>query len=706
MKTICHPAETRPSAETRHPGESRDPGFKPDFKDKLTAWVPAFAGMTMLVGLFSIGWAEEPAVEISTPVETTPVAPVTLPIVAEPTPPVVEKSTAIPDVMPVMTISPISTATVLHAGPPVLEKVSVDDAGNRLLVLIQTSKPVQAFVFERRDPPSLFVQFVGTSVVASGEPIQVVGADPLSEIRYGYSSFNDATSANRDRTKKFPLEYLELKLNRSVFYHVQQEGWVIVVGLDRTTTKVDVPDLDFRFQKAKYEGAANLPPNPRVDHFVEIAQANSQLLTVSRGEAELAKFRVWESQRALWPSLTARVADTRGKEVNPFPNDAFEGFEATTYKREEYGMQATQPIYQSGRIYGAYKQSKLNRAMAVENVRKQAQDLTYEMKKGYFSLLKYQSILRIRRELVAQGEVTKDMVRKKHKLDLTSKAEVLNVTAQADQSSYQLTSDEQDVALARLVVISLLNQADPVPDPVPGALSFSRLSFNVESIITWAQEHRPDVRIATLNAELARYNMKSASGDNKLKIDASGFLGKAGAAFEGDEFVMEDAWNVGVRVSRPFAGNTLRGSYNKEHTAPDLGQTFVTDSQQRSIELGILDAVPQISAEQQSRLQYERAKAELVEASRKAEFEVRQTYYNLMKSARQLEAVREDMKYRQKDLEITREKVKLGLAELSQLMAAEVAYAQAQITEQDALSAYNVALADMDRVAGAEVVRE
>jgi len=56
-------------------------------------------------------------------------------------------------------------------------------------------------------------------------------------------------------------------------------------------------------------------------------------------------------------------------------------------------------------------------------------------------------------------------------------------------------------------------------------------------------------------------------------------------------------------------------------------------------------------------------------------------------------------------LEITREKVKLGLAELSQLMAAETAYAQAQITEQDALSAYNIALADMDRVAGAEVVR-
>jgi hypothetical protein len=53
---------------------------------------------------------------------------------------------------------------------------------------------------------------VDTAVYASGDPIQVVGTDPLSEIRYGYASFHDATSANRNRNDKFPLEYLELKL--------------------------------------------------------------------------------------------------------------------------------------------------------------------------------------------------------------------------------------------------------------------------------------------------------------------------------------------------------------------------------------------------------------------------------------------------------------------------------------------------------------
>jgi len=598
-----------------------------------------------------------------------------------------------------------NVSNVISTGPVILEKVTVDDAWTKLLVLIQTSKPVECFVFERRDPPSLFVQFLGSSTYASGSPIQIVGTDPLAEIRYGYSNFEDAASAKDQESHKSRIDYLELRLNRPVFYHVQQQGWVVVVGLDRATAKVEVPDLDFRFEPAKYEGAANLPANPRTDDFVDVAMANSRLLSVARDEAELAKARVFEAYRALYPSVTAKVTNTRGKEVNPFPSENFNGFEATSFRRDEYGVQVTHPIYQSGRLFGAFRQAKLNRLMAMENVRKQAQDLTYEVKKAYTTLLKNQSILRIRRELVAQGQILKDMVRQRQKLNLTSRSEVLNVTAQADQSPYQLTGDEQDLSLSRLVLISLLNQGNQVPDPLPGSLNFNRLSFNVESIISWAQEHRPDVRIARLNSELAKYNWKSAKADNDLKVDASGFYGRAGAAFSGDDLVTDKAWNLGVRVSKPFWGNTVRGSYSNERTAPDLGQAFLTDSTQKSLEVGLLDGMPAVSNAKQAELQYERAQAELVEASRKAEYEVRETYYNLEKAARQYEAVKQDVEFRHKDLEITREKVKLGLAELSQLITAEVADAQAQITEQDALTAYNFALAAMDRVAGAEVVR-
>lgn len=664
-----------------------------------------------VIELFMISFVRSE--EIAPEVSTAPAAGA-LPLESEDAA-VEERKTSIPSPTQnrIETDSAVSTAAArgkttfvdTSTGPAILEKVSVDDAGNRLLVLVQTSKPVECFVFERHDPPALFVQFLSTPVVASGIPVQVVGIDPLAEVRYGYSHFHDAAFADRDKDTRFPIDYIELRLNRPVFYHLQQEGWMLVVGLDRTTTKIEVPELDFRFDVAKYQGAANLKPNPRIDDFIQTAQANSRLLAVARDEAELAKARVLEARRSLLPALTGRISATRGEEVNPFPRDDFEGFEATTFKRDEYGVQVTQPIWQSGRLYGAYRQSKLNRQMALENVRKQAHDLTYEVKKAYFTLLKNQSILRVRRELVAQGELIKDMVGKKQNLQLASKAEVLNVTAQADQASYQLTGDEQDVSLARLVLLSLLNQSDPVSDPVPGELPFNRLSFNVESIIAWAQDHRPDVRIAKLNAELARYGWLSARADGRIKLDASGFYGRAGAAFAEDEFSMHEAWNVGVRVSRVFWGNTLRGNYSKEKTAPDLGQSFLTETQQKSLELGLLDALPTHSASRQAELHYEKAKAELVEASRKAEYEVRESYFNLEKASRQLDAVRQDVAFRQKDMEITREKVKLGLAELSQLMAAEVANAQARITEQEALAAYNIALAAMDRVAGAEVVR-
>jgi len=649
------------------------------------------------------------AVSVSTPV-SSPVQS------AEPaTPPTPALSTA-PAVSAVSVSAPLSLAaakvidTYLSTGPvqAFLEKVSVDDAGTRLLIMLHFSKAVECFLFERHDPPSLFVQFMSTPVYASGSPIQVVGIDPLAEVRYGYTSFTDATSTDRGGNNRFQIDYLELRLNRPVFFSLQQEGWVVVVGLDRTTTKVEVPELDFRFDAARYEGAANLPPNPRVSDFTQVAQSNSKLLAVAREEAALAKNRVLEAQRAMGPSVTGRISAERGKILNPFSSEDFEGFEETTFKRDEYGVQLAQPLFQSGKLYTTFRQAKLNRQMALENLRKQAMDLTYEVKKAYLTLLKNQTNLKIRRELVAQGEIIKDMVKKKYDLKLAARSEVLNVNAQADQATYQMISDEQDVSLSRLVLISLLNQADPVQDPVPGALSFSKLSFNVESIIAWAQEHRPDVRIARLNAELARAGWKMARGDNNLKLDASGFIGKAAAAYADDDapYEFRDSWNMGVKLSYPFWGNTVRGNFDEEKAPPDLGQLLVTHSQHQSLEVGFLDAMPTRSNVKQAKLQYEKAQAELVEAARKAEYEVREAYFNLEKAARQIKAVREDITFRQKDMEITREKVKLGLSELSQLMGAEVSYTQAQVSEQESLAAYNVALANMDRVAGADVVRE
>ena len=84
-----------------------------------------------------------------------------------------------------------------HKDKIIIEKVTVDDTGTRLLVMVQTSRKVEAFVFERNDPPSLFIQFMSSNVYSGADPLQVVGIDPLKEIRYGYRNFKDATT-NRE----------------------------------------------------------------------------------------------------------------------------------------------------------------------------------------------------------------------------------------------------------------------------------------------------------------------------------------------------------------------------------------------------------------------------------------------------------------------------------------------------------------------------
>ena len=75
-------------------------------------------------------------------------------------------------------------------------------------------------------------------------------------------------------------------MGENLALNIESRGFTIAV-FNRTTTKVEIPDLDFRVEKGEYEGAANLPPNPLDPDVVGVAQANSKLLSVARDEADL-----------------------------------------------------------------------------------------------------------------------------------------------------------------------------------------------------------------------------------------------------------------------------------------------------------------------------------------------------------------------------------------------------------------------------------
>ncbi|MFN0118325.1 MAG: hypothetical protein ACKVQC_08575, partial [Elusimicrobiota bacterium] len=119
--------------------------------------------------------AEEPiqdsnAIDYTSTLSSEPIKNDEIPVIPSVPEPALNVSSSSASILPplISTSSPsvdqlLENYGLSESSQPVLEKVSIDDSGNRLLILIQVSKPVECFVFERRDPPSLFIQFTGTT---------------------------------------------------------------------------------------------------------------------------------------------------------------------------------------------------------------------------------------------------------------------------------------------------------------------------------------------------------------------------------------------------------------------------------------------------------------------------------------------------------------------------------------------------------------
>jgi outer membrane protein TolC len=580
-----------------------------------------------------------------------------------------------------------------------LQKITVKERDNGVKVYIALSAPTPFFSFFQKNPPSVFVQFLSSAVTASGGPVDNVGLGPIDQVAYGYD-----TLAMQAPGHEAPLRHLEFRLNKSVAHYAEQDGPLITLSLVEAGPAETAPGAS-SFESSQYKGGMTLPDRPTLDDFLSVARGNNRNIALAKEGLALAQSQVFEAARPLFPSATLRASRTTGDDANPFTSGTTGTFLTTGYQRNEYGVQLGQPVFESGRMWAAYQRSKLNRDAAQELVRKQTGDVDFEAQRAYDDVLKTQAELRLRRELLAQATQIRDLTLKKKALKLTSQIDALNVEAQFDQAAYQAASNEQEAALARLSLAAVLNQPRPLPDVVPGNLSPRRVQVNLETLLGWAAANRADLKLARMNVDLAEKSWKIARGEDGFRVDMSGFLGQAGAAFSDEPLVMSTAWNVGVKASVPFWGNTLSGSRTDEKTAPDLSQAFVTTVHSNSVALGILDALPGRSKAEQARLNYEKSKADCTETFQKAEYEVRDAYFNLVKLSHQLDSAQRDMEFRKKQLAVTRERNNLGLVENSQLLTDVMGAVQAEISFQEAMAASETGMAALDKAIGMKLAR-
>jgi outer membrane protein TolC len=574
-----------------------------------------------------------------------------------------------------------------------LEDVKIESFGKFTKVVFQSAGPLR---YRDQASEGYITLFLTEPLVSLRPPVERAFSDLVEEIRLGYRDSRGPTDA------PLPLESIVVKLKESADYTLSQRDWLLVMELKPKGGGDDflpapqtiVPTLTRR------KSLMNLPKSPGLKEILQVGLHNHMPLRLAEAEYGLARLRVFEADRALLPSVSGRYTRSSGKLLRSTTT----ALDDIGFERREYGAQFGQPIFHSGRLYYSARQAAMQRQISLHNLEKVKAEATFDIIRAYNNLIKSQNVVRARRESSARANQIVELARKKKQLDLITPTEALSVESLYSQSYYRLLSDEKDLEIGRLKLAALLNVPElPAAIAPPADLDVNRLlnlTAPVEALIDAAMAHRPELGVSEYNARFRSYGEKAARAERRLKIDASGFYGKAGGAFEDEPLELRPSWNLGLQAGLQFGGNSAKGTGTREKTVPDFGETTATELRSVSGEVGLLDSLKLINDHRQAVIERDKALDERDQTRRTIEVDVRESYYNIQKARIQIKGAVQEKEFRFRDLNILRQKERMNLADLSQTMNAEIAYGEAVNNYEEALSFYRVSLAGLEKALG------
>lgn len=471
----------------------------------------------------------------------------------------------------------------------------------------------------------------------------------------------------------------------------------VVYHGDSLVTVEVTPQMPQAFSPLPPTGAAQAtqprPPEPGVGPLsltqaIEKALAVHEPARIALEEADLAMLKVREARRNLFPGASLKATRTDGTAGG------------VDFREMQYGLQVEHPLYDAGRLRDAYKQALVNLQVAQKRYEKVRSDFTFDVAQAYFEAMSARQGVTFREQLLTEAEQTMEMTTRRFQAGLVTQMELLNVQSQLSQARYQLQAARNDLATAQLKLRHRMRWSSGLPIELPEAFPSTEVQVDLKEALQMAATQRPDLAINTLLVEFHKYEERLAKKKGAWKLDLTGFLGQSAGAFETEPLNLDTDFSAGLKLSKPWAGNTGAVTFTKVETSPRVGQTTRTDSATIQGELGVLNALSGATEIQQASVGRLKAEEDLAENRRLMEQEVHEAYYAYQKAVLTLAHAGEKAQYRSEQVKILKAQLELSEILPSQLLEAQLQWADDHVSKSQAQASIHVALARLNKAIG------
>ena len=325
-----------------------------------------------------------------------------------------------------------------------------------------------------------------------------------------------------------------------------------------------------------------------LDDLIAIALKNNKMIEVVRQQYAQSEGQLTQAWSGYLPHLTVegtldytekgKLTSSIEDEIDEIKSDTeplLEDPDELEKGEVAYGsVNLSQLIYDFGQTTGGINVAKSNLKASDELLERQIQNIIFQVKQSYYTLLEKRRLIDVATESVNSFQEHLDRAKTYFKAGVRTKIDVINAEVELSNADMSLLRANYNLKTARLALVQVLGKK---PDNCTHSLDSSAyhsiyseevnvdnildkmppVPDTLENLVNTALAQRPDIRQLTQLLEGSKANLDRVQGDYLPSISAKARYDE----YDTDLSLYRDSWQVGVACTWDlFSGLHTKGS--------------------------------------------------------------------------------------------------------------------------------------------------
>ncbi len=402
-----------------------------------------------------------------------------------------------------------------------------------------------------------------------------------------------------------------------------------------------------------------------LEECIEIALKNNKQLLLFQEKTNQAKVRKSEAAGSYWPNLSALGAYIYNHEINKVN---FMGNEIALGAKESYlgKLSLTQPLFMGGKVYQSNRQAEIGMRLARWDYLKQRDDLLYQVKQNFYTVLLAQQMVRINQEAYEVVAAHLKVSQALYNEGKMSNYDVSRVKVQLANQKTNLIKARNNLIINVNALINILGVEPALKTEFTGQLDYVEKPVqDYETGLSQALGKRIELRQALLQEEAANSLVSLARSGHWPNLLLNSVFSRQNSSGLSADQVWTNSWTTTVSLTIPlFEGFTTKARIAQAESQKE--QILLTKDQ-------LIDNI---------------------------KIEVKQAYFTLDQAKDNIAGQSENVDTAKDNLRIAQQRYKLGLMSDIEVRDAELTLTQAETNYYQAAYEYIMAQAKVEKVIG------